>query len=134
MQAAANRAANSKKTNGRVCAECHTDNTLQWRLGPDGQASLCNACGQRFQRRKQALAHIPATTTLKTTTTGTTSRPGSSSSPVTSSSPASSPVPTFSSSHHYGAAALKREPVSPPPQAQPAVAETRRSDIYSLLN
>lgn len=38
----------------RVCAECHTSHTLQWRQGPDGHASLCNACGQRFQRRKQA--------------------------------------------------------------------------------
>jgi uncharacterized Zn-finger protein len=28
-----------RKTTGRVCAECNTDNTLQWRLGPDGQAS-----------------------------------------------------------------------------------------------
>lgn len=28
-----------KTTDGRVCAECHTSQTLQWRLGPDGQAS-----------------------------------------------------------------------------------------------
>jgi Zn ribbon nucleic-acid-binding protein len=117
-----------KKTSGRVCAECRTDNTLQWRLGPDGQASLCNACGQRFQRRKQAMAqnsnngnqqhhksepHSPGRNTSDETVR-----------PVTSPSPASSPP-----SHHH----IKREPVASPTHAGGSCGE-RRSDIYSLLN
>lgn len=106
-----------KKTSGRVCAECRTDNTLQWRLGPDGQASLCNACGQRFQRRKQAMA--------QNSNNGNQhhhkSEPHS---PVTSPSPASSPP-----SHHH----IKREPVASPTHAGGSCGE-RRSDIYSLLN
>lgn len=35
----------------KICTECETSTTPQWRRGPDGRASLCNACGLRFMKR-----------------------------------------------------------------------------------
>lgn len=32
------------------CASCGTSNSPEWRKGPDGSKSLCNACGLRFSR------------------------------------------------------------------------------------
>ena len=38
---------------------CHVLHSLEWRKGPDGEKSLCNACGLRFQRLiRQALKPV----------------------------------------------------------------------------
>lgn len=37
----------------QACLECGRTKTPMWRNGPDGQKSLCNACGVRQQRRDQ---------------------------------------------------------------------------------
>ncbi|XP_063901786.1 uncharacterized protein LOC135121397 [Zophobas morio] len=43
----------------RFCAECKATDTPQWRRGPDGKVSLCNACGIRFdKRRREAKAMV----------------------------------------------------------------------------
>lgn len=33
----------------RRCQHCGTEKTPQWREGPDGKRTLCNACGQRYK-------------------------------------------------------------------------------------
>ncbi|XP_062216808.1 GATA transcription factor 1-like [Phragmites australis] len=33
----------------RRCTHCATEETPQWRQGPDGPSTLCNACGVRFK-------------------------------------------------------------------------------------
>ncbi|GAB5586274.1 hypothetical protein Unana1_01174 [Umbelopsis nana] len=38
-------------SNGRVtCESCHTESSPEWRKGPSGQKTLCNACGLRYAR------------------------------------------------------------------------------------
>eukprot|EP01115_Flamella_aegyptia_P002433 TRINITY_DN136489_c0_g1_i1.p1 TRINITY_DN136489_c0_g1~~TRINITY_DN136489_c0_g1_i1.p1 ORF type:complete len:68 (-),score=2.09 TRINITY_DN136489_c0_g1_i1:8-190(-) len=32
-----------------MCLKCNTTKTSQWRAGPDGSPSLCNACGLRYK-------------------------------------------------------------------------------------
>lgn len=34
----------------KICASCGTSNSPEWRKGPDGTKSLCNACGLRYSR------------------------------------------------------------------------------------
>ncbi|KAI9319788.1 hypothetical protein BX666DRAFT_1916371 [Dichotomocladium elegans] len=34
----------------RVCVKCHTHSSPEWRKGPSGSKTLCNACGLRFSR------------------------------------------------------------------------------------
>lgn len=33
----------------RRCSHCSTTNTPQWRMGPNGPGTLCNACGIRYR-------------------------------------------------------------------------------------
>jgi hypothetical protein len=33
----------------RRCTHCASEETPQWRQGPDGPSTLCNACGVRFK-------------------------------------------------------------------------------------
>ncbi|CAA3012020.1 GATA transcription factor 21-like [Olea europaea subsp. europaea] len=40
----------------RVCADCNTTKTPLWRSGPKGPKSLCNACGIRQRKARQAMA------------------------------------------------------------------------------
>ena len=35
----------------RRCTHCATEETPQWREGPEGPRTLCNACGQVFKKR-----------------------------------------------------------------------------------
>lgn len=37
----------------RVCADCCTQFTSQWRSGPLGPSTLCNACGIRYCRKRK---------------------------------------------------------------------------------
>uniref|UniRef100_A0A7N0TUP8 GATA-type domain-containing protein n=1 Tax=Kalanchoe fedtschenkoi TaxID=63787 RepID=A0A7N0TUP8_KALFE len=34
---------------GRKCKHCGSEKTPQWRAGPDGPKTLCNACGVRYK-------------------------------------------------------------------------------------
>merc|ERR1712188_32733 len=34
----------------KYCRRCGREETWQWRRGPDGSSSLCNACGQRYAK------------------------------------------------------------------------------------
>ncbi|KAK4653215.1 White collar-1 protein light receptor [Podospora pseudocomata] len=38
----------------RDCANCHTRNTPEWRRGPSGQRDLCNSCGLRWAKQRDA--------------------------------------------------------------------------------
>lgn len=40
-----------KKNAGVRCLECGTDNSPEWRKGPDGPKTLCNRCGLRFAKK-----------------------------------------------------------------------------------
>jgi len=35
----------------RGCLDCGQQNTPQWRMGPEGPKTLCNACGVKFLKR-----------------------------------------------------------------------------------
>jgi len=39
------------KEESRCCDECKTKETSEWRRGPKGRHSLCNACGLRWSRK-----------------------------------------------------------------------------------
>ncbi|PSS03060.1 GATA transcription factor [Actinidia chinensis var. chinensis] len=57
----------------KCCADCKTTKTPLWRVGPAGPKSLCNACGIRYRKRRNAMLGLnrgsekrkekPATTT-----------------------------------------------------------------------
>lgn len=40
----------------QVCRKCGTYTTPEWRRGPDGNRTLCNACGLNYSRLKQSAA------------------------------------------------------------------------------
>ena len=44
----------------RICTHCQTDNTPQWRIGPLGPRTLCNACGVRYSAGKLFPEYRPA--------------------------------------------------------------------------
>ncbi|KAI9257949.1 GATA zinc finger-domain-containing protein [Phascolomyces articulosus] len=39
-----------KTTIGQRCHSCHTTETPEWRRGPDGARTLCNACGLHYSK------------------------------------------------------------------------------------
>ncbi|KAJ3271238.1 hypothetical protein HK104_004724 [Borealophlyctis nickersoniae] len=39
-----------KEPKPRECESCHTTESPEWRRGPSGQKTLCNACGLRYSR------------------------------------------------------------------------------------
>ncbi|XP_074572165.1 LOW QUALITY PROTEIN: GATA transcription factor 9-like [Curcuma longa] len=45
---------------GRRCLHCQTDKTPQWRTGPMGPKTLCNACGVRFKSGRLVPEYRPA--------------------------------------------------------------------------
>ncbi|KAM0859615.1 hypothetical protein ACQ4PT_047074 [Festuca glaucescens] len=44
----------------RRCTHCGSEETPQWRLGPDGPRTLCNACGVRFKTGRLLPEYRPA--------------------------------------------------------------------------
>ncbi|MCL7049080.1 hypothetical protein MKW94_001094, partial [Papaver nudicaule] len=38
--------------NKKICSNCSSPKTPQWRAGPDGSKTLCNACGIRYKKQK----------------------------------------------------------------------------------
>lgn len=45
---------------GRKCQHCATDKTPQWRTGPMGPKTLCNACGVRYKSGRLVPEYRPA--------------------------------------------------------------------------
>ncbi|PON67830.1 GATA transcription factor [Parasponia andersonii] len=45
---------------GRRCQHCATDKTPQWRTGPMGPKTLCNACGVRYKSGRLVPEYRPA--------------------------------------------------------------------------
>lgn len=45
---------------GRKCLHCATDKTPQWRTGPLGPKTLCNACGVRYKSGRLVPEYRPA--------------------------------------------------------------------------
>ena len=45
---------------GRRCLHCETDKTPQWRTGPMGPKTLCNACGVRYKSGRLVPEYRPA--------------------------------------------------------------------------
>ncbi|KAL5697585.1 hypothetical protein ACHQM5_028711 [Ranunculus cassubicifolius] len=50
----------SSSENGRKCLHCATDKTPQWRTGPMGPKTLCNACGVRYKSGRLVPEYRPA--------------------------------------------------------------------------
>ncbi|RLN20006.1 uncharacterized protein C2845_PM02G12530 [Panicum miliaceum] len=44
----------------RQCRHCGTENTPQWREGPEGRHTLCNACGVRYKSGRLVPEYRPA--------------------------------------------------------------------------
>ncbi|KAF5184035.1 Gata transcription factor [Thalictrum thalictroides] len=51
---------NSEHGDGRRCLHCATDKTPQWRTGPLGPKTLCNACGVRYKSGRLVPEYRPA--------------------------------------------------------------------------
>ncbi|KAJ4848075.1 hypothetical protein Tsubulata_015470 [Turnera subulata] len=45
---------------GRKCLHCGSEKTPQWRAGPEGPKTLCNACGVRFKSGRLVPEYRPA--------------------------------------------------------------------------
>ncbi|XP_019197057.1 PREDICTED: GATA transcription factor 9-like [Ipomoea nil] len=58
--AAAAAAAAGSNGEGRKCLHCATDKTPQWRTGPMGPKTLCNACGVRYKSGRLVPEYRPA--------------------------------------------------------------------------
>ncbi|KAI3826064.1 hypothetical protein L1987_00106 [Smallanthus sonchifolius] len=50
----------SHSGDGRRCLHCATDKTPQWRTGPLGPKTLCNACGVRYKSGRLVPEYRPA--------------------------------------------------------------------------
>lgn len=55
-----------KQKPGLKCLSCGTTETPEWRKGPQGSNTLCNACGIRWSKKMRAQKELAA----KTATTG----------------------------------------------------------------
>eukprot|EP00835_Amoeboradix_gromovi_P002651 NODE_154_length_16838_cov_0.293327.p8 type:complete len:220 gc:universal NODE_154_length_16838_cov_0.293327:16323-15664(-) len=44
---------NKRIDDDKVCTECGTNESPEWRKGPTGAKTLCNACGLRYAKRKK---------------------------------------------------------------------------------
>jgi hypothetical protein len=45
----------------RTCSHCQSSETPQWREGPDGRRTLCNACGLRYRSHRLLPEYRPTT-------------------------------------------------------------------------
>lgn len=50
----------SSDSSGRKCLHCAADKTPQWRTGPMGPKTLCNACGVRYKSGRLVPEYRPA--------------------------------------------------------------------------
>ncbi|KAG0491593.1 hypothetical protein HPP92_004991 [Vanilla planifolia] len=49
-----------EKVERRKCRHCESEETPQWRAGPDGPKTLCNACGVRYKSGRLVPEYRPA--------------------------------------------------------------------------
>ncbi|XP_073309734.1 GATA transcription factor 9-like [Primulina huaijiensis] len=56
------------ETPGRKCLHCSSEKTPQWRTGPMGPKTLCNACGVRFKSGRLVPEYRPAASPTFVTT------------------------------------------------------------------
>ncbi|KAL3655683.1 hypothetical protein CASFOL_000079 [Castilleja foliolosa] len=56
----ADNSSSSGGSEGRRCLHCDTDKTPQWRTGPMGPKTLCNACGVRYKSGRLVPEYRPA--------------------------------------------------------------------------
>jgi hypothetical protein len=116
----------------KECLDCGRTKTNQWRSGPKGMSTLCNACGMRYTRRMKRQV-TPTLTASNSTANSTVMRRESSvlDSPLCghesdhSLSPVSSPLPFH---HHHSSPMLDDSSVAPNHQQE------KRSNLYTLLN
>lgn len=59
---------NSSGRMGRRCLHCQSDKTPQWRAGPMGPKTLCNACGVRYKSGRLLPEYRPANSPTFSTT------------------------------------------------------------------
>ncbi|KAK1435031.1 hypothetical protein QVD17_00786 [Tagetes erecta] len=52
--------ANNRQRQGRKCTHCLSQKTPQWRAGPKGPKTLCNACGVRYKSGRLLPEYRPA--------------------------------------------------------------------------
>ncbi|KAL5203668.1 hypothetical protein ABZP36_008539 [Zizania latifolia] len=52
---------NRQGPENRTCSHCHTSETPQWRMGPNGPGTLCNACGIRHKMDRLLPEYMPTT-------------------------------------------------------------------------
>jgi len=45
---------------GKRCQSCNTNTTPEWRKGPTGPKSLCNACGLQFAKSRRSYQNSPS--------------------------------------------------------------------------
>ncbi|XP_022979622.1 GATA transcription factor 9-like [Cucurbita maxima] len=60
LRATAPEAGKSEMTSGRKCQHCAAEKTPQWRTGPMGPKTLCNACGVRYKSGRLVPEYRPA--------------------------------------------------------------------------
>ncbi|KAM0752700.1 hypothetical protein T439DRAFT_286870 [Meredithblackwellia eburnea MCA 4105] len=82
----------------KACANCGRTGSPEWRTGPTGPKTLCNACGLRWSKARPQLSSATSTSSVQTwSLSGNNSRPGSSSGSVGSPSGTSTlPTPVSS--------------------------------------
>ncbi|XP_022144687.1 GATA transcription factor 9-like [Momordica charantia] len=52
--------ASNSESSGRKCLHCQAEKTPQWRTGPMGPKTLCNACGVRYKSGRLVPEYRPA--------------------------------------------------------------------------
>lgn len=52
--------ASSEQGQGRKCTHCYSQKNPQWRVGPRGPKTLCNACGVRYKSGRLLPEYRPA--------------------------------------------------------------------------
>ncbi|CAK9153527.1 unnamed protein product [Ilex paraguariensis] len=60
IKTASSKKRESAETPGRKCLHCASDKTPQWRTGPLGPKTLCNACGVRYKSGRLVPEYRPA--------------------------------------------------------------------------
>lgn len=114
----------------RICLQCGAAVTPQWRSGPMGQGTLCNACGVRLKAAGALRGQVqrrPAQPTSRTP-----ARPPPPDSPVSESSP-DSPIwepGSVPDVYLVRKKPLKRERPPPRPRTQPAPAPAPAPAVY----
>ncbi|KXZ48880.1 hypothetical protein GPECTOR_24g169 [Gonium pectorale] len=114
-----------KLVSGRTCVECGATQTPQWREGPAGPKTLCNACGVRYGRAQQRANKRAVSSGLSRPSCGSGARNGRTS--KTSRSEAAPPPRASVRS----AAAHAAEETSQRPLRQAALMSASRTAAYA---